>query len=985
MSTINTTDIFEIINENILITIKITKDITGYYVSNLSFLNNLYIPENTDTDPTYIEINKIKYQLLNENSIYFIKTTTNIFSNIVSKLDHIVNIYTPVNIITQINSTTIEPDDQNIQLIEYELDPPFNNISYIQDDNNFITATHFILPTIDILTNQLENVTPLYVYSRGNNKLVFYFNQDKINLLENKIYTTIIHDKQINQNIYNEIIELTASNDYLYYIKNTFSLCSNIIGYIYTNNTDKYNPLQVNYINQSNGNTYFTTNKLNELNKYGFIQKNIWTLDNTKYTLNINILTIIIPTDFVFIIDDNIYYTINTTYIETIKFSIINNKLTIIIPDNLINELTNNIDLCQSFVDKIGFIFKPQLNRRYTANIGFKNQYSPLSNFYYMPYSGTRQKFDEILYKIKISSGNITLNGFGQNTQNDSITLISNSMRIVAKIVDTYYNNGEHYIISLPKNFIINTGSYFYYTTNTFDIKPVLEIKYYQEMLQYAQFYKQNTTDSIELFMSDEVNNYILSTTTHLELATKFYLIDYNKTILTNLFYTDTFVQNNNMQRTSSISYINSQEIIKPEWKDYTKFFSKICMYFNEQLIEELNENIFNIDYHLYSTDEKRNQINKMCKIFFINNKWEIYIPLIFWYNCKGGLAIPTIAMPYTEIRLEYTLNDIIYILNNNLFGINYQFTKIPQVNVSLITDYILLDTPERELFGTYSHEYIIDRYKNYSDTIITDEQTVLKKNFSGLIKDIHMITKPTNNLNITYYPIKQTKYDAKYQHYTIAYQYYLDLIISKIYTSNDQKKYAIDIEIIRNISLQISNYITSSNKQNNNFNQINRIINTYSRWDIWDTNYDLLKYLMYFENKYLSKLSDSKKEYVLTMYLKYQYSNLVIIDKISLIKSLLIKANGANLFAERDYTYFTDVIPYQKFKNSLPIGYYTYTFSLYPLDNQHSGHLNFSNFDDTQIIVTSNINNNPYILSTVVKEYNILRIMSGLSSLAWI
>ena len=127
----------------------------------------------------------------------------------------------------------------------------------------------------------------------------------------------------------------------------------------------------------------------------------------------------------------------------------------------------------------------------------------------------------------------------------------------------------------------------------------------------------------------------------------------------------------------------------------------------------------------------------------------------------------------------------------------------------------------------------------------------------------------------------------------------------------------------------------------------------------------------MYFENKYLSNLSDSKKEYVLTMYLKYQFSNLVIINEISLIKSLLIKANGANLFARLGWRWSS--------------GDYTYTFSLYPLDNQHSGHLNFSNFDDTQIIVTSNINNNPYILSTVVKEYNILRIMSGLSSLAWI
>ena len=979
--TINTSDIFEIINENILltVTVNIINDPLGKYKCNLNFLNKLYTPDNT-----YIEINKVKHSLFYEDSIYFIKTSTNIFSNIVSQLNHIVNIYMPINIITQIKPIPqINPN--TIQLIEYELDPPFNNISYIQDDNNFINAIDF-----NLLTNNSDSVTPLFVYSHGNNKLVFYFNQ---NTVENILYTTIIHNKRINQNIYNEIKLLTASNEYLYYIKKTNSLSSNIIGYIYTDDDDKYTlqtEQQVNYINQSNGNTYFTTTtnyELNELKNYGFIQKNIWTIDTTKYKINANILTIIIPSDFVFIIDDNIYYTINTNYIETIKFSIINNNLTIIIPDNLIDTLINNIDLCQCFVDKIGFIFKPKLNRKYTANIGFKNQYSPLSNFYYMPYSGTRQKFDEILYKIQISDEINTLNGFGQNIQNETITLISNNMRIVTKIVDTYYStNKQYYIISLPKDFIINTDPYFYYTTNTYDIKPVLKIEYYQEMLQYAEFYKQTATDSIELFMNDEVNEYVISNTTNLDLASKFYLIDYNKTTLNNLFYTDTFIQNKNMQKTSSISYINSQEIIKPIWKDYTKIFSKISMYFNDQLIEELNENIFNIDYHLYSTEERKNQINKMCKIYFVNNKWEIYIPLIFWYNCKGGLSIPTIAMPYTEIRLEYILNDITYVLENDLTGVNYQFTKIPQASIILITDYILLDTRERELFGTYSHEYIIDRYKNYSDTIITDEQTVLKKNFSGLIKDIHMITKPTNNLNITYYPIKRTNYDAKYQQYTIAYQYYLDLIVSKIYTSNEQKKYAIDIEIIRNISLEISNYITSSNKLNN-FNQINRIINTYSGWNIWDSNYNLLKYLMYFENKYLSKLTDNKKEYTLTMYLKYTFSNLVIIDEISLINSLLIKANGSNLFAERDYTYFTNVIPYQKFKNSLPVGYYTYTFSLYPLDSQHSGHLNFTNFDDTHIIVTSNaiIKSTPYILSTVVREYNILRIMSGLSSLAWI
>jgi hypothetical protein len=84
---------------------------------------------------------------------------------------------------------------------------------------------------------------------------------------------------------------------------------------------------------------------------------------------------------------------------------------------------------------------------------------------------------------------------------------------------------------------------------------------------------------------------------------------------------------------------------------------------------------------------------------------------------------------------------------------------------------------------------------------------------------------------------------------------------------------------------------------------------------------------------------------------------------------------------------YYNSVVPYSKFKNSLPSGYYTYTFSLFPLDEQHSGHLNFTYFDDITFVINSdqNVNNNPYLLSNIIKEYNIIRIMSGIGSLAWI
>ena len=122
-------------------------------------------------------------------------------------------------------------------------------------------------------------------------------------------------------------------------------------------------------------------------------------------------------------------------------------------------------------------------------------------------------------------------------------------------------------------------------------------------------------------------------------------------------------------------------------------------------------------------------------------------------------------------------------------------------------------------------------------------------------------------------------------------------------------------------------------------------------------------------------------------MYVKYLYKNEENIKKISPITSMRLQVNGSDLFSQRDYSYYTNVIPYQKFKNFLPLGYYTYSFSLYPTDDQFSGHLNFTNLDDIVLNITSDplVKLQQYNINTVVKEYNILRIMSGIGSMAWI
>jgi hypothetical protein len=470
--------------------------------------------------------------------------------------------------------------------------------------------------------------------------------------------------------------------------------------------------------------------------------------------------------------------------------------------------------------------------------------------------------------------------------------------------------------------------------------------------------------------MNNNINEYVQ---TNINLNTnKFYLITYNNYKLANIYNDNNFIQNNDMKRDT----INNSNIItiteEPIFKSYSKLFNYYSLYFNDQLLEEINEDIININSDLYLTDNQQFNLNRLCKINFTGDKWELYMPLIFWFCNKPGLSIPTVSLPYTDIILKYKFNELKNIISNNLTT-NYKLSLNPDIKITLITDFILLDSIERTLFGSYSHEYIINRYKTYPNIYVKNKSLSAHGYMTGLIKDIYFISKPLNS-DLTYYIKEIEKYDIKYKRYRIALEYYNQFIINNYYTSSDQINYTTDIQIIKNNMIELNIYKTT-----NIGDRIKTLLNNF------DSKY--LNYFMYYCDKYLSKYVIKEQIYVLQLYLKFQYSDKIIIEEISPLKNLSIKVNGSEIFVKRDSTYYNCVIPYTKFKNSIQTGYYVYSFSLYPLDEQHSGHLNFTHFDDIIFTIDSdsNVINNPYLLNIMVKEYNILRIMSGIGSLAWI
>ena len=134
-----------------------------------------------------------------------------------------------------------------------------------------------------------------------------------------------------------------------------------------------------------------------------------------------------------------------------------------------------------------------------------------------------------------------------------------------------------------------------------------------------------------------------------------------------------------------------------------------------------------------------------------------IYIPMIFWFNKYNGQALPLIAMQYHDIQLELKLrkfSEVAYIENIGTFNLDNMYEDANlQIEVNLLTDYVYLDTIERQKFAKSSHEYLIDVIQNqFEDNSVQELRTRLE--FTNTCKEIiwvvqreSLLTNPTGTV----------------------------------------------------------------------------------------------------------------------------------------------------------------------------------------------------------------------------------------------
>ena len=100
------------------------------------------------------------------------------------------------------------------------------------------------------------------------------------------------------------------------------------------------------------------------------------------------------------------------------------------------------------------------------------------------------------------------------------------------------------------------------------------------------------------------------------------------------------------------------------------------------------------------------------------------------------------------------------------------------------------------------------------------------------------------------------------------------------------------------------------------------------------------------------------------------------------------LQLNGQDRFSEREGTYFDQVQPFQHHTRAPDTGVNVYSFALRPEEHQPSGTCNMSRIDNATLqLVLSNAtveSTNTAKVRVYARNYNVLRIMSGMGGLAY-
>jgi hypothetical protein len=153
-----------------------------------------------------------------------------------------------------------------------------------------------------------------------------------------------------------------------------------------------------------------------------------------------------------------------------------------------------------------------------------------------------------------------------------------------------------------------------------------------------------------------------------------------------------------------------------------------------------------------------------------VKGKYEMLIPLQFWFNRYIGCSLPMISLHNADIRLYVKLKEFSDVCYYDTFTL---FRKKPRLECSILAEYIYVEDDERHKMATSKLEYIIDTLQYNGDMVITKESLTEEMTIDALMrfknpcKELVWAMQNIANINGTL-PFGERRWDDYSYNYTV-------------------------------------------------------------------------------------------------------------------------------------------------------------------------------------------------------------------------
>lgn len=153
-------------------------------------------------------------------------------------------------------------------------------------------------------------------------------------------------------------------------------------------------------------------------------------------------------------------------------------------------------------------------------------------------------------------------------------------------------------------------------------------------------------------------------------------------------------------------------------------FIEYIDLYIGDQLIDRHYGEWLHIWHELFENSQKSLALANMIQVNqSVDGTKRLSIPLRFWFNNDVGLALPLLALQYTDVKFEIKFNKKTEV--SKLSSSDTEDTTLKIKGVQILLENIYLDQEERRAFTSSKHEYLITQVQTSLNNSINNLPTI--------------------------------------------------------------------------------------------------------------------------------------------------------------------------------------------------------------------------------------------------------------------